>query len=148
MYKRQAFRTRVEKRQEVAESMLSLTESESNFFLEQSLEDLAEFLSGDNEFEKLKTNLMSLIEKDVDEEDPARNALVRSLRSHVSDTWRLHRRILRNRRTEATSCYMPGRAGATKSNYSSQYEVGIEEALDEWRLSISTESQSLSLIHI
>ena len=137
-----AFRTRVEKRQEVAESMLSLTESESNFFLEQSLEDLAGFLSGDVEFDKLKTGLMTLIEKDVDEDDPERIALIKALRSHVSDTWRLHRRILRNRRTETTSCYLPGRAGVTKSTYSSQYESGVEEALDEWRLSVSTESNS------
>ncbi|MDB4545379.1 protein DpdE, partial [bacterium] len=138
----EAFRTRIEKRQEVAESMLSLTASESNFFLEQALEDLATFLEGDVEFGNLKTKLMELIEQDVDENDSQRNTLIKSVRSHVSDTWRLHRRILRNRRTESTLCYLPGRGGAIAGSFSSQQESGIEEALDEWRLSISTESQS------
>jgi ATP-dependent helicase HepA len=96
------FKQRVSLRQEIAECMLSLTESESNFFLEQAIEELGDLLSSDNEVQLLRLKLTELIQNDVAEDDPTRLALIRSIRTHVSDVWRLHRRILRNRRTSSS----------------------------------------------
>jgi ATP-dependent helicase HepA len=134
----EGFKKRVERRQEVAESMLSLSESESNFFVEQALEELSEFLVDDQEFKSLSHELLGLIGEDVDQDDARRNELVKAIRSHVSDTWRLHRRILRNRRTASNECYLPGRGGVKKSTYECKYEMGLDEALNDWRLSLST----------
>ena len=48
------FRQRVRHRQEVAESMASLTEDESNFFLEQTLSELSQFFPDDARFHDIQ----------------------------------------------------------------------------------------------
>lgn len=49
-----SFKERVRLRQEIAECMLSLTETESNFFLADGLEDLGNLLTQDAEFQSLR----------------------------------------------------------------------------------------------
>jgi len=133
----ESFKKRVQLRQQIAECMLSLSESESNFFLEQTLEELSELLIDDAEFIKLKTELLGLVQADVAEEDERRVTLIRAMRTHVSDMWRLHRRILRNRRTDETACYLPGRGGLHKVLYHCEAESGLANAVASWRLSLS-----------
>ena len=131
------FKERVRIRQEIAECMLSLSASESNYFISDALEELKRLLVNDSEFQELSNKLVVLIEKGIAEDDPDRNALIRSIRSHVSDVWQLHRRILRNRRTEQTSAYLPGRCGVKIVEYSCEAEQGLYEAIDNWRLTLS-----------
>lgn len=133
----EAFKERVRIRQEIAECMLSLSESESNYFILDALEELGRLLVNDTEFQDICNKLVVLIEKGIAEDDLDRNALIRSIRSHVSDVWQLHRRILRNRRTEQTSVYLPGRGGVKFVEYDCDAERGLYEALDDWRLTLS-----------
>lgn len=133
----QSFKERVRLRQEIAERMADLREDESNFFLEDTLEVLSELLSDDKEFLTQQSRLIELIRSDVSEKDPDRNELIRSIRTHVSDMWRLHRRILRNRRNEKTSEYLPGRGGARKVVYDCECEQGLADAIEAWRLTLS-----------
>ncbi len=51
--------------------------------------------------------------------------------------WRLQRRILRSRRPEATSAYLPGRGGAKRISYTCDKESGLAEAIEAWRLTVS-----------
>jgi ATP-dependent helicase HepA len=131
------FKERVRLRQEIAECLLSFSESESNYFLRDSLEQLGDHLTEDATFQSLRAELSALIENDVDEDDQNRNSLIRLIRSHVSDMWRLHRRILRSRRNDRTSVYLPGRGGAISINCVCENEARLAEALDSWRLCIS-----------
>ena len=133
-----AFKQRIQLRQEIAERMTDLREDEQNFFLGDTLEVLGELLSDDAEFQQLRKSLAHLIEQDVDEDDVRRTELIRSIRSHVSDMWRLNRRILRSRRTESTSAYLPGRGGAKRIVYSCENEAGLFEAIDAWRLTLAS----------
>jgi ATP-dependent helicase HepA len=133
----QSFKERVRLRQEIAERMADLREDESNFFLADTLEVLGDLLSEDEEFLVRQSRLRELIQNDVDEKDPERNELIRSIRTHVSDMWRLHRRILRNRRNDATSVYLPGRGGARKIVYDCESEHGLATAIETWRLTLS-----------
>ena len=139
-----AFKQRVELRQEIAERMLDLREDESNFFLGDTLEVLGELLSEDREFQVLRQQLAKLVEQDVDEKDTRRVELIRSIRTHVSDMWRLHRRILRSRRTDSTSAYLPGRGGAKRIAYTCENEAGLAEAIEAWRLTLSASLFSAS----
>lgn len=132
-----SFKQRVHLRQEIAERMMDLQEGESNFFLGDTLEVLGELLAEDCEFQKLRIRLAKLIEEDVDEQDSNRIQLIRSIRTHVSDMWRLHRRILRNRRTDSTSAYLPGRGGAKRITYVCDNESQLAEAIEAWRLTLS-----------
>lgn len=131
------FRERVERRQEIAECMLSLNESESNFFVGRALEELGELLTNDVEFNSLRTQLSELIENNVDERDARRTSLILAIRTHVSDMWRLHRRIIRNRRTDNTAAYMPGRGGVKRVTYECHNEEGLAEAVSDWRLNVA-----------
>lgn len=133
----QSFKERVRLRQEIAERMADLREDESNFFLADTLEVLGELLSEDKEFLTRQSRLIELIQNDVNEKDPARNELIRSIRVHVSDMWRLHRRILRNRRNDATAVYLPGRGGARKAEYDCESERDLADAIEAWRLTLS-----------
>jgi len=132
-----AFKKRVQLRQEIAERMMDLREDESNFFLGDTLEVLGDLLDEDCEFQTLRQQLSELVEADVDEQDPVRIQLIRQIRSHVSDMWRLHRRILRSRRTVSTSAYLPGRGGAHQIVYVCDKEAGLAEAIEAWRLTLS-----------
>ncbi len=137
-----SFKERVRLRQEIAECMLSLTETESNLFLTDTLEELGGLLTQDSEFQTLRSQLTKLLENDVTEDDPNRNSLIRAIRTHVSDMWRLHRRILRSRRNEQTSVYLPGRGGAKRILYDCENEKGLAEAVEAWRLCVSAGSFS------
>ena len=132
-----SFKQRVQLRQEIAERMMDLREDESNFFLGDTLDVLGELLAEDSEFQTLRRELGQLVEQDIDERDSRRIELIRSIRTHVSDMWRLHRRILRSRRTDATSAYLPGRGGAKRIVYTCDNESGLAEAIEAWRLTLS-----------
>ncbi len=131
------FKRRVQLRQEIAERMMDLREDESNYFLGDTLEVLGELLAEDSEFQSLRRELGQLVEQDIGEQDSRRIELIRSIRTHVSDMWRLHRRILRSRRTSSTSAYLPGRGGAKRIAYTCHNESGLAEAIDAWRLTLS-----------
>ena len=132
-----SFKQRVQLRQEIAERMMDLREDESNFFLGDTLEVLGELLAEDGEFQTLRKELGQLIEQDIDEQDSRRIELIRSIRTHVSDMWRLHRRILRSRRTDTTSAYLPGRGGTKRITYTCGNETGLAQAIEAWRLTLS-----------
>ena len=138
-----SFKERVRLRQEIAECMLSLTETESNLFLADTLTELGKFLIKDGEFQSLRADLVKLLEEDVAETDPDRLALIRAIRTHVGDMWRLHRRILRSRRTEQTSVYFPGRGGVKQIVYCCEKELGLTEVVENWRSSLSASCYSL-----
>jgi ATP-dependent helicase HepA len=132
-----SFKQRVQLRQEIAERMMDLREDESNFFLGDTLDVLGELLAEDSEFQTLRKELGQLVEQDIDERDSRRIELIRSIRTHVSDMWRLHRRIERSRRTDATSAYLPDRGGAKRITYTCDKESGLAEAIETRRLTVS-----------
>ncbi len=136
------FRQRVQHRQQVAELMSSLSEDESNFFLGQTLSGLSQFFPEDSRFHDVQSTLRDLVESDVDESDAERCNLIGTLRTHISETWRLHRRLLRNRRTENTEYLLPGRAGAETREWTSSQLTTLEELVAERRLSAAQ-----SLLH-
>jgi ATP-dependent helicase HepA len=133
-----SFKKRVQLRQEIAERLMDLREDESNYFLGDTLQVLGDLLANDLEFANLRKQLLELIEDDVNEEDTRRIQLIHAIRTHVSDMWRLHRRILRSRRTESTDIYLPGRGGAIEITYSCDNETALVESVEEWRLNLSS----------
>ena len=138
------FKRRIQMRQEIAERVADLREDEQNYFLADTLDALGELLADDQEFHYLRRTLACLIDDDVDEDDKQRIALIRAMRSHVSDMWRLNRRILRSRRTVTSSAYLPGRAGAKRIVYSCGFEAGLCEAIEDWRLTLARDLYSVS----
>lgn len=130
----QAFQERVRQRQRVAEALSALRPDEPNLFMKQAVQDIAELAPQDPRLTELAARLVDRLENDPAEDDPERCQLVAHLRSHISETWRLHRRILRTRRTKDSQVLLPGRIGAEVKQWASPDHDKLEQALNEWRV--------------
>lgn len=67
-----------------------------------------------------------------DENDPALKAALQQLRTHLSETYKLNRRILRNRRSTLADL-MSRRNGVAITPYQSTFRERLEQALETWR---------------
>jgi ATP-dependent helicase HepA len=132
-----AFQERVRQRQRIAEVLSALQLDEPNHFMRQAVEDIAELAPEDLYLSGLARDLAKYLEEDPDEDDPRRNQLVTQLRFHISETWRLHRRILRTRRSKDSQVLLPGRDGARVHFWSCPDHILLNDAFHEWRLTIA-----------
>jgi len=105
--------------------------------MRQAVEDVAELAPEDRHLTGLARELADYLETDPGEDDPHRTRLVTQLRSHISETWRLHRRILRTRRSKDSQVLLPGRDGAFVLSWTSPDHVRLDEAFHEWRVTIA-----------
>ena len=129
-----AFRKRVASWQHVAELFHVFTESEAGSFLESSFEHLREMFKDDERLADLGKELKPFLDDDVAIEDPERIRLIRAIRAHLSETYKLHRRLLRNRRgQEQTESLLPGRVGLRLHDYDDPIREQIEDCLMEWQ---------------
>ncbi len=134
-----AFQERVRQRQRVAEALSALQPEERNYFMKQMVEDIATLAPQDARLTELANQLMARLDEDPDEDvenqvvRDARLQMIAPLRSHISETWRLHRRILKTRRTKELQAVLPGRVEATAIEWASDNLAKLEEGLHEWR---------------
>ena len=134
-----AFRDRVQKRKEIGDILLSVTESASDFILKLNVPKLRDAFPRDKRLMVLADQLETAIEGDgVDAR--SRNDLVRAIRLHVSETYRLHRRMLRTRRQQTENSVLFGRDGADLGRHALRAEQGMDlreeivhDLLEEWR---------------
>ena len=128
-----SFRKKIQKRQEVAEVFYSFTSETDDYFLEQLTYELQDHFPNDSRLLELTQELLPHLDfsGDVDAED--RERLVRAIRTHISETYRLHRRMLRTRRTEETQWILPGRTELRALDYDDPHAVETEQLLEEWR---------------
>ncbi|MGK7944785.1 MAG: protein DpdE [Microcystaceae cyanobacterium] len=125
------FRERVQKRREIGQVLLSFKEGVHPFVLKKSLKTLRALFNDD-------TILLSLIEalqtQIANKEDEGINQQILAIRSHISDTYRLHRRMLRNRRDKVEDVIFD-RNAVPQLEYDLDERVAqIHELLDEWRV--------------
>lgn len=142
----EAFQERVRQRQRVAEVLSALQLDEPNLFMQQAVEDVADLAPEDRHLTGLARELADCLETDPKEDDPSRTRLVTQLRSHISETWRLHRRILRTRRTKDSQGLLPGRVGAFAHLWTNPDHASLVEAFDEWRVTIAQDDRAASTL--
>lgn len=130
-----SFRTKVSHRQTLAENVAALDPTNS-LFMDSALDDLLERLPNDFRLAELVRSLKEKLLDLPDDTDPEFCASVRQLRAHISETYRLNRRILRNRRTQVEGL-TPERNGVElwRVEYSSMDR--IEATLEDWRVGAS-----------
>ncbi len=134
-----AFCERVRRRQDIGHLLLSLREGSPRFILVSSLTRLAETFPSDACMQALVRELRDAV--NADPVDAAlRDRLIRSIRVHISETYRLHRRMLRNRRTTVELGSLLGRSGTAQTATPRILEqdldersVRVHELLEEWR---------------
>jgi ATP-dependent helicase HepA len=126
------FHSKVTNRQALAETVAALDPS-NVFFMDSVLDDLIELIPNDLRLAHLtgvlKDKLLELPEEDDQEFCDA----VRHLQAHISETYRLNRRILRNRRSQVEGL-TPDRDGVQVWKVLQGGGTHLELALEEWRI--------------
>ena len=127
----EAFRKRVEERQALAEIAASLT-PDNALYLDDTLDQLAAMFPDDVRLQDGAGRLRDLIAAMPPEDDPVLIDAVAVVRDHLSEVYRLHRRVLRHRRRNVIGL-TPDRAGAVIFEYASAASVRAAATADEWR---------------
>ena len=126
-----AFRRKVEGRQALAEIVAGLT-PENALYLDYTIDQLAALFPDDGLLQQHATALRAVVETMPDKSDPALVESIGRLHAHLSEVYRLHRRILRHRR-RSIGGLTPERSGAEIVRYRSSDRAALTAAIDDWR---------------
>ena len=130
------FKTKIEHRQALAE-VVALLSPENALFLDQALDGVLRCIPDDELLHGLVDELKNLLLAMPDEDDPDLIAGIRRVRAHISETYRLNRRILRNRRKQVQGL-TPDRSGVVCLSVENFSLARVESALEMWRIAAST----------
>lgn len=133
------FRKKIQHRQVLAETVAML-EPENALFLNGVLDSLNDLFPDDDRLREVIDQLRPLLVGLPDESDPRLINLIRQLRSHLSETYRLHRRILRNRRKQVQGV-TPDREGSRCIECTGLLDE-LESMIENWRIEATIHSSS------
>jgi ATP-dependent helicase HepA len=133
-----AFRARIAGRERIGELLLSLRPAAPAFLLRARLPELRETFPNDLRMAQLVDNIALRLDGDA----PERETALADARAHISETYRLHRRLLRNRRSsvQGTSYMVRGRQGVTVLLDGDRRRPAVDSWLERWRLTLLEEA--------
>jgi ATP-dependent helicase HepA len=132
-----AFCDKVAKRQDVGRVLLSFKEDANPVSLKTNLQELRNLFPED----KYLLNLVDDLQNCLETNEADRDNIVRAIRTHISDTYRLHRRMLRNRRASVEDVIFD-RNITPKVEYDlDERSLSIHELLEQWRTVAPHEKQ-------
>ncbi len=124
-----SFQDKVARRQDIGTVLMSFKEDASPFALKSSLKKLRNLFPEDSYFLELADSLEIILTAKVGDAV----TIVRAIRTHISDTYRLHRRMLRNRRASVKDVIFD-RKITPKAEYDlDERSYEIHEIIEEWR---------------
>jgi ATP-dependent helicase HepA len=127
---RDRFRHRVAHRQPLAEALSDLTPDAPAFFVHDTLQTLEALTSGDREAARRIAAVRAQLEASAS--DSGRAEAIAALRAHVSEVYRLHRRLIRHRRASVPEL-LRGRSGARVLPVSDPQRAHGAAWLEQWR---------------
>jgi len=127
-----ALRARIESRQALAEIVASLT-PDNALYLDHSLDQLVDLFPHDALLQGQVSVVRALSDAMADEDDPDFVEALGRVRAHLSELYRLHRRILRHRR-RSIGGLTPDRSGAEVIDYVSPETADLMADFDAWRV--------------
>jgi ATP-dependent helicase HepA len=126
-----SFKKKITNREALARIIAQL-QPEEVYFLDETLDELEALFPEDTILRTLSKHLRGTLEDSLDPENKEVIASISAVRAHISETYKLHRRILRNRRSKVQGL-TPNRIGIEFIKYDcSDYEY-IVETIDNWR---------------
>lgn len=132
---RDAFKRRVRDRQLVAEAIADLHDESSAYFVEEVVHRLSALGSEDPRLAALVEAVVPVVERDPS--DVERQRAVRHLRIHLTETHRLHRRLLRTRRDDRrVRDLLPTRSGVTVLECEDPPRAEASAFLEGWRSAV------------
>jgi ATP-dependent helicase HepA len=136
----EGFRNRLRDRQEIGEILFRFVETAPLRILNRSLITLKDKFACDDRL----ISFINLLESNISESNE-RGRLVRVIRTHISDTYRLHRRMLRNRRqtVQEMDVLLDQSSAIVRVEYDEdERSFSIQEELDEWRITAISNASS------
>jgi ATP-dependent helicase HepA len=144
---RKAFTKRFDARKELAHAVYAL-DAEFEYLLGPTIEQIEALLPGDPLLRDLGMRVLDFLTKDgdlVDEhERAALTRVVEGLRAHIGETYRLHRRMIRHRRSlvlteddNAVPFEVRGRTQPRELALPSAEHESAQEALLEWQTGVA-----------
>ncbi len=130
------FRRRIDSRQMLAQIVAGLA-PENVLYLDHTLDQLAEHFIDDHLLQDAVADLRTVAHALPDESDPELIDAIGRVRAHISEVYRLHRRILRHRRRNIIGL-TPDRSGAIRIDYRSSATARLSEAAEYWRFEEAT----------
>ncbi|WP_437763396.1 protein DpdE [Sorangium sp. So ce281] len=132
---RSAFRLRVQGRQTVAEALADLGDEASDLFVEDALDQLEKLFVDDPRLLQLCGEVRRHLVASISNGGRAR--ALQTLRTHVTETYRLHRRLLRTRRDDPRiRDHLPQRRGVTQIDGQDQARNEAFDFVETWRLAL------------
>jgi ATP-dependent helicase HepA len=125
------FRKRIASRQALAEIVAGLT-PDNVLFIDEPLDQLVSLFPNDELLQRHASALRAITDTMPTEDDPVLASSIAKLRAHVSEVYRLHRRVLRHRRRSIRGL-TPDRAGAVIFDYRSEETASLANAIEDWR---------------
>jgi ATP-dependent helicase HepA len=137
---REAFQQRVKNRASVADAVAQLTDEAPAMFLEDAVAQLEQAFGDDPPLRALTGNLSPLVEEDVS--STARVRAIRALRSHATETYKLHRRLLRTRRDDPSVQHLLAtRQGLDRLPCDDSPRRLAWDLVEEWRRALPVDEQ-------
>jgi ATP-dependent helicase HepA len=136
------FRERVHRRQDMGRFLLAFNEGAPAFTLRRALGRLSDVFSEDTFLKSMGEQLR----KALDEDDSAnRDRAIRRIRTHIGESYRLHRRLLRNRRSAVEQVLTAGRAGGLVEEHDLDGRPErLHILLDDWRVAAFSAASAMS----
>ncbi|BAY20327.1 helicase domain-containing protein [Calothrix sp. NIES-2100] len=131
------FRERVVKRQDIGLILLSFTEDANSSLLQTNLKQLRNLFAPD----QYLLELLDKLENSLQAKAGNTMEIVQAIRTHISDTYRLHRRMLRNRRASVENV-ISERNITLRAEYDlDERSPDIHELIEQWRNQAPDEQQ-------
>lgn len=129
-----AFKTKVLSRERLGGIYQSLTVRNDNGTLTSLIEQIKELFGDDKDFLKLADQAKPHLDWLASSDGPERTEVIRKLRYYVGENYRLHQRLLRNRRTDPGIFNLfPGLAGVDFKYWPYDGVLSVEQILDAHR---------------
>lgn len=133
----ETFKERIANRQNLANLFGEFVEDQDIFHLPTVIEDLKVRFPGDKRLgsmlEEVKSEALQCQKQGVFDNPPSLKKSIGKTRAHLSESYRLHRRVLRNRRNEDLEAILTGRDRLESISFADQGATDLEEALENWR---------------
>jgi ATP-dependent helicase HepA len=145
---REAFEQKFRLRKRLANAVFAL-DAEFSPLLPSAVEEIKELIPNDPQFQRLAQQVLNFLTEDGDlrreDDQDALAVQVEALRAHISETYRLHRRIIRHRRLQVTGAddsmqpyVLTGRSRPARITVDTARQRLTQEALFGWQTAIAT----------
>ncbi|WP_417534303.1 protein DpdE [Marinobacterium stanieri] len=140
----EAFLGKVSERERLGGIYSAITPESSNPIIEEILDELESLFPEDQTLIEEVNSLRPLVDFLAPEEGEERVERIRSLRKYIGEHYRLHQRMLRNRRDNAGLSFLfPGLAGLTTTTWHVNDSIlTLDELIEEYRGAAKGSTQS------